>query len=172
MRHTSCWSLRVRILAHLCLWSRKMCLLCPIPKGFESIEQRLLLLLLLTILQVVCLSISLWYSTSQNCAFNAINKATEVANRFHGFRHSTRLSVWPWPMNNHRRSDHLASERPFPIETEQFIAYFANAVNRKQSIFIFLCRISVISDTGQGPCRVILHFFGLREKMTNQDSLC
>ena len=34
-----------------------------------------------------------------NCkiwAFNSINKATEVANRAAVFRHSTRLSVWPW----------------------------------------------------------------------------
>jgi hypothetical protein len=41
---------------------------------------------------------------------------------FHGLRHSTRLSVWPSLPEKIRRSEYLASERPFPIEIKKIIA--------------------------------------------------
>lgn len=52
------------------------------------------------------------WPTYKTWAFNSINKATEVATAHAcGLRHSTRLSVWPWPACGARRRSHLASER-------------------------------------------------------------
>ena len=77
--------------------------------GFESLYSKTLLLLLLTISQVVCSGKHRFIVTNLRniCALNAINKATEVAAAPAEFgwrdsdlvnrRHSTRLSVWPWP---------------------------------------------------------------------------